>query len=175
MSSLKMCGLFVDIGNLYYCIGKKFLTKNKLDYAQYMAFAAGDHAVYCAKAFGTEISSEAVKFKTCLRHYGWEPIYKSVRVNENPKTGAKEFRKTSWNVGIAMEVVRHIEKLDIVIIGSSDAELVPMVDWVRQQGRECVVVACGISKELKAAASSFLEITEQLLSDATPTETTQQL
>lgn len=175
-SSLKMVGVFVDIGNLYYCIGKKFPNDHKLNYAEYLNFAVGDNAIYCAKAFGTELSNEAIKFKTCLKHVGFEPIYKSVRVNENPKTGAKEFRKTSWNVGIAMEVVRHIDKLDIVVLGSSDAELAPLVDWIKQRGRECIVAACGIAKELKIAATNYKEIPETCLTQNAPaTETAEPL
>lgn len=166
----KIAGVFVDIGNLYYCISKKFPGKNKLNYGEYFDFAVGDCGRYCAKAFGTELANEAVKFKTCLKHFGYEPIYKSVRVNENPKTGTKEYRKTSWNVGIAIEVVKHIRKLDIVVLGSSDAELVPLADWIRDQGVECHVIACGISKELKLAATVYKEIPESCVTSAEAAE-----
>ena len=158
--NLKTIGLFVDISNLYYCIGKKFPGR-KLNFSDYLAFATAPNVIYCAKAYGIEVNNEAAGFKTCLKYYGYDPIYKSPKIVE--VNGKTEYRKTSWNVGLSMDVVRCIDKLDVIIIGSSDPELASLVDWIKQHGRECVVVACGISKELKIVANSFKEITEELL------------
>lgn len=166
-NNLKMIGIFVDVSNLYYCIGKKFPEK-KLDYLAYLTLAQGENAIYRARAYGIELDKEASKFKTCLKHYGYEPIYKAPKIYENKETGEKHYRRMSWNVGITTDVVRLIDKLDIIILGSSDPELVPLVEWIKEKGRECLILACGISRELKAVANGYKEITEDYLKSDEP-------
>lgn len=169
---MKMVGIFADIGNLFYCLKKKYPENNKLNYAAYLNYALGENTLYCAKAYGIEHDNEAAKFKTALRHANFEPIYKSSRVIETD--GKKDFRRTSWNVGLSMDVVRFIDKLNVVVLGSADPDLAALVEWVKQHGCDCVVVACGISKELKSVATSFKEIPDSCLHVAnTPAEATE--
>jgi uncharacterized LabA/DUF88 family protein len=164
MSNLKMIGLFADVSNLYYCISRRF-PNQKLDYQKYLELAAGDDTVYRAFAYGIQLKDEATKFITCLKHYGFEAKYKNPRLSNQ-----KEYKRTSWNVGIGMDVVRIIDKLDVVVIGSADAELAPLVELIKERGRRCHILACGISKELKTVADQYTEINESILKSATEPE-----
>lgn len=159
---MKTIGLFADVGNLYYCVKKRYANR-KLDYHKYLTAVSGDSAVYRAYAYGVQVSNEAIKFITCLKHLGYDPKYKQPKVFE--KEGKVTIKRISWNVGIAMDVVRIVDKLDTVILGTSDANLVPLVDWVKERGVRCEVFACGISKELRDSVDKWTEIEEDLLED----------
>lgn len=154
----RVIALFADVGNLYYCVGKKFDSR-KLDYAKYLKAVVGEDTLYRAFAYGTQLNDEAVRFITCLKHVGFEPKYKKPR----PADSAKEGKRVDWNVGISMDVVRLIDRVDTVVLGSAEAGLVPLVEWVKEKGVRCHVRACGISRELKDAADEYVELEEDLL------------
>lgn len=163
-------GVFVDVGNLYHCVNKKFNGK-KLDYKKYLegVVPEGD-ILYRGMAYGVQVKDEAVKFISCLRHYGYEPKYR------RPKTyrsGEKEtLRRIPWGVGISMDVVRIVSnnKLDVVVLGSSEPELIDLCEWVKERGVKCVVVSCGIPKEIREAADIWTEIPESFLEETDSTE-----
>ncbi len=159
MSSTTMMtvGLFVDVNNLFYCLGKKFEGR-RLDYSKYYELAKGENMMYRAIAYGTQYSDDSIKFITCLRHLQFETKFRQpIQVKD------KHPRKVSPNVAIAMDIVRLQNKLDVVVLGSSEPELVPLVNWIRDSGRKCHILSAGISKELKSVADSWSEITEDLL------------
>lgn len=159
---MKTIGIFADVSNLYYCTGKRFPGR-KLNYAKLKEVALGEDVLYRAFAYGLQLKDEATKFITCLKHFGFEPKYKTPRTfikNEN-----LEVRRTSWNVGITLDISRILtnNKLDVVVICSADSELVELVEYIKERGVKCVVIACGISKELKEIADQWIEITEDFL------------
>lgn len=163
-------GVFVDIGNLYHCTNKKFGGR-KLDYKKYLDSVVGENdIIYRAIAYGIQVKDEASKFISCLRHYGYETKYRKPKVY---KSEEKEvLRRVPWGVGIAMDVVRIVSnnKLDVVVLGSSEPELVDLVDWVKERGVKCIVASCGIPRELREAADLYVEIAEVLLETPTTAE-----
>jgi uncharacterized LabA/DUF88 family protein len=154
--------LFADVDNLYYCVDKRF-PGQKLNYEKYYDMVRGENVLLRAFAYGTEINDNNVGFKTCLKHIGFEPRYK-----KSKPSNKGESRINDWNVGIAMEVVRLIDRIDCVTIGSADPRLAPVVEWVIEKGVRCIVYACGISKELKSSADEFIEIRDDLLETKKP-------
>jgi uncharacterized LabA/DUF88 family protein len=157
---MKSLGVFVDVNNIYSCVNKRFEAR-KLDYQKYLSktlsiLPGSDYGLYRAFAYGTQLQDEASVFINALRHYGFEPKYRT----------PKHFdRKVDWNVGISMDVVRVMDKLDIVVLGSSNADLVPLIDWTKERGILCIVHACNIPKALRDSADRWIEITEDLLED----------
>jgi len=155
----KRIGVFVDISNLYYCIGKKF-DNRKLDYGNYLAFIKDMGDVQHAIAYGAQMGNEATGFIHCLRQLGFDPKYKTPK-NYHNKTNFK--RKADWDVGIAMDIVRMIDRLDLIILGTADGDLTPLVEWAKERGVDVIILACGISRELKDAATKYIEIPESML------------
>jgi len=155
----KRIGVFVDISNIYYCIGKKF-DQRKLDYRRYLEFLKDMGDIQHAIAYGAQINNEARGFIHCLRQVGFEPKYKTPKDYHN-KDNFK--RKADWDVGIAMDIVRLIDRLDLIILGTADGDLTPVVEWAKEKGVEVVVFACGISRELKNVATKYIEIPESML------------
>lgn len=152
----KSIGVFVDVDNLYRMVRKKYEGKNKrLDYKKYLEKAVGEGTLYRAYAYGNQSKEEAQAFISCLKFLGYSPKYPD------------EIQRSSfnWDVGLAMDVVRVIDKLDVVIIGSSDYDLLPLVQWIKEHGVQCNVFACNVGKQLKDACDNYIEITNDLLVD----------
>ena len=155
----KRIGIFVDISNIYYCIGKKF-DQRKLDYRKYWEFLQDMGDIQHAFAYGAQINNEARGFIHCLKQVGFEPKYKTPKDYHN-KDNFK--RKADWDVGIAMDIVKLIDRLDLIILGTADGDLTPVVEWAKEKGVDIIVLACGISRELKNAATKYIEIPESML------------
>lgn len=150
---MKSVGVFVDISNLYYSINKKFPGK-KLHYKKYLREALQGHFQHRAIAYISQSPEEAPAFIQCLQYFGYQTKCKT-----NPPESTK--KRVHWELAIAMDVVRNIDKLDIVIIGSSNVELVPLLEWVREKGVKCVVMACGIEVAIIEKADYCCEIDEE--------------
>ncbi len=149
--------VFVDVGNLYYCVGKRW-DGRRLDFDKFLASCRGDNRLLRAMAYGTEISNEADAFKRYLKTIGFDIKYKPHKFKE----GDGEYR-TDWNVGITLDIVRVIDRVDCIVLCTSNPEFVPLVEWIRERGVRCIIYACGVSRHLRKAADDFLEISEEML------------
>lgn len=149
----------MDISNLYYCVRKQYGDSKRLDYERFVAHVMQEVNVRKAIAYGAEMNHAASGFKAVLRRLGFETKYKQPKVYANPEPG-RETRKADWDVGMAMDVVRLAKDFDIIIFGTADGDLAPCIEYVREQfpDKECWVMACGISRELKAIAHRWWEI-----------------
>ena len=158
--------IFVDVSNLYYCISKRWEGR-KLDYEKYLEVAQEDCLLTRAIAYGAQVGDEAVHFITALRHFGYEIKYKTPKISK--RDNGTQIMKADWDVGIAMDVIRIIPKVDKVVLGSADSDMEELVRFAKDQGVVVGIHACGISKELKNMANNWHEITEDMLVGATKT------
>ena len=150
----KRVGVFIDVGNQFYCINKKWEGR-KLDYEVYMQICKDFGEITRAFAYGTQIGNSAASFKTALHHIGFEPCYKQIE----PGTWY------SWNVGLAMDIVRLHERMDIIIVGVSDRNIAPALAWAREKGIQVIVIACTINKDVRDSCDRWIEIAEDMLED----------
>ena len=153
---MKKIGFFVDVSNLYYCVAKHFRGR-RLDYRHYYKFVQDFGEVVTAIAYGAEKGDEALKFKRVLRNIGFEPKYKEVREVDHDRL------KADWDVGITIDIVLEEPDLDIIILGSADGALEPLVTWCIEQDKKVIIIACGISRDLKEVATEAIEIPESLV------------
>jgi hypothetical protein len=149
---MKSIGVFVDVGNQYHNIYKKFGEKQKISYKKYLDKAVGSDNLYCAFAYGMFRNFLPDKFIECLKFFGYETKYKPLN-------------RFGWEVGIAMDVVRHIGKLDIVVLGYSGPAIIPLVDWIGEQGVKCVIFGSCIHKDLKDSVYQWWEIDNRILEE----------
>lgn len=164
---MKRVCAFVDVSNIYYCLGKKF-ENQRLDYAKYLKTIKDLGALHFANAYGAQIDNEAERFIHLLEQLGYTPKYKSPKSYSNTVDASKFRRKADWDVGIAIDIVKTIARMDVLVLGTADGDLAPAVEWARDQGVEVLVFACGISRELKNVASRWVEITEEYLNVGDP-------
>lgn len=162
---MKRIGMFVDVSNLYYCINKKY-PRRKLDYRKYKRFVEDLGEIQQAIAYGAQMSNQADGFKYCLQQMGFTTKYKVPKVYGNESTGIT--RKADWDVGITMDIVNMIDRFDMVILGSGDGDMLPVVEWCMRKGVDVVVIATGISRDLRSNATQAIEIPESLLETKKP-------
>lgn len=157
----KRIGLFVDVSNLYYCIGKKFGQK-KLDYHTYYKFVKDLGEISVALAYGSHMNGQADGFIHCLRSMGFQTKFKAPKTY---KVGDNEAlkRKADWDVGITIDIVNMIDRLDMIVLGTADGDMVPVVEWALAKGVDVVIIATGISKDLRDIATKSIEIPESFL------------
>lgn len=158
---MKRVGVFIDVSNLYYCIRRKY-TDRKLDYKAYIDFCGSLGTIQKAMAYGADMGTgSAKKFIYCLEQLGFETKYKMPKSYNNTEGAIS--RKADWDVGITIDIVDMIDRIDILILGTADGDLEPLVRWAQRKGVTVIVLACGISRDLKDAATKFIEIPESML------------
>jgi len=158
VSSLTNVGVFVDITNLYYCVGKKWPNR-RLDFEKLLGrIQEGNSKVVRAFAYGTQTKDEANSFKNYLKKIGFDAKYKKSRFQVQGETC-----RSNWDVGLTVDVCRILDRLDSVIICSSNPELIPLLQYIKSRGIRVVVFACGICKLVRKHCDEYVEITEDLL------------
>ncbi len=155
----KRIGLFADVSNLYHCINSKY--SKKLDYAKYIDFCKALGQITIANAYGAQIKNQASYFLKCLRHFGFTPYFQTPRAFKTPTGGIQH--KADYDVLITMGVVKAIENIDILILGSADGDFASLLEWVNGKGLKSIVFACNISQELKKVAHQTMEIPESYM------------
>ena len=159
----KRIGVFVDISNLYYCVRNGFHGRH-LDYKKYYDFIKPMGEVQVAIAYGAQMEQEASSFIHCLREIGYTPKYKVPKSYGNDQ---KLKRKADWDVGIAVDMINMVlaGRIDMVVLGCADGDLAPAVEWVMSRSVDVIILGSGISRDLKDAATKWIEIPESLLED----------
>ncbi|MEK0324965.1 MAG: NYN domain-containing protein [Nitrosopumilus sp.] len=158
---MKHIAIFADVSNLYYCIGMKYPDR-KLNYAAYYEYISELGLIEQAIAYGAQLEREAEGFIYCLKSAGFEPKYKTPKTY---RSDGKIKRKADWDVGIAMDLVRLAldKQYDMLVLGSADGDLCPLVEWLKELGIIVIILACGISRDLRLLADQAIEIPESLL------------
>jgi uncharacterized LabA/DUF88 family protein len=149
-------GLFVDISELFNNISRTY-NQRRLDYEKYYEFVADLGVIQCAIAYGSQKYNEAEGFRYCLKQIGFETKYK------RPKIKPQGTRRVNWNVEIVLDVISKVERFDCLVLGSSDKELTPLVNWARSKGLTVIILACDVGKSLEKAATRVIEIPQSLL------------
>jgi uncharacterized LabA/DUF88 family protein len=139
--------LFVDIENLYRSIGKRF--DSRLDYDKYLKFLEARFGVpvQVKHAYGSQKPKVVSGFISLLKNLGFTTKF-DVGVD--------------WNVVIALAAVQMAEKGSLIILGSNNKNLVPLVEALQAKGARTFICGCYIHHTLKNV-SEYHEITEDLL------------
>jgi uncharacterized LabA/DUF88 family protein len=142
---MKNFAMFVDVNNLYHGSLEKY--QSKLDYRKFAEHLIQEHG-HMQFAYAYDLSNSG-DFRSMLRHIGFECQWSKVDYN--------------WNVNIAMDVMRQLDRVDLIIIGSNDVHLAPLAEYVKHQGVKCYCYGFNICEELRTAVHRFIEIPEELL------------
>lgn len=145
--------VFVDSSNLYH--SAKALYRSRLNFEAVLRDSV--RARKLIRAFAYVIRSEGGdedKFFKALIDLGFETREKDLKIFHS---GAK---KADWDVGIAMDVVRMVPKVDVVVLLSGDGDFVECVRYAQAQGVLVEVVSFGksTSAELIEVADFFLDL-----------------
>lgn len=147
-------GVFIDTQNLYH--SAKNLYKSRVNFNQILKDAVGGRSLIRALAYlVTTETGEEKAFLEALTKSGIETKTKDLQVFSS---GAK---KADWDVGLAVDAIKHAPKLDAVVIVSGDGDFIPLVKYL-QENMGCQVEAVAFGKsssaKLKEAVDDFLDL-----------------
>jgi len=146
-------GVFIDTQNMYY--SARNLFKRKVNFKNIVLDAVADRKLIRATAYvvATEDGQEKPFFEA-LEKAGIEAVAKDL---QEYASGAK---KADWDVGLAIDVVKMLDMLDVVVLVSGDGDFQPLVEYVHSRGRMVEVMSFGqtTSGKLRAMAKDFTDL-----------------
>lgn len=145
--------VFIDAQNLYH--SARSLFGARVNFKEVLKTAVSGRCLI--RAFGYVISTKS----------GEEKGFFEALVNLGIETREKELqefyggaKKADWDVGLAIDAVRTAEIVDTIIICSGDGDFVPLVEYLKNNGRRVEVMAFGRSAamKLREAADEFTDL-----------------
>ena len=146
-------GVFIDAQNLYH--SARNLYRAKVNFREILKLAVSQRKLI--RAFGYVIrtkSGEEKPFFEALTKLGIETRIKDLQ----------EFygglKKADWDVGMVVDAVRISPSVDVIVLVSGDGDFIPLVEYLKNQGKRVEVAAFGRSAalKLKEAADEFLDL-----------------
>ena len=128
--------VFVDVQNMYY--SAKNLYTAKVDFGKVLQTGVGERRLIRAFAYVIKADVGAEKeFFGALTKIGFEVREKELQIFLG---GAK---KGDWDVGLCMDVVRLLPKIDVVVLVSGDGDYTDLLEYARSQGVKSEIIAFG--------------------------------
>ncbi len=147
--------IFIDTQNLYH--SAKNIYRAKANFDAIVKAALGDRKLVRAIAYVvTTESGEEQSFFEALEKIGIEVKTKDLQIFFG---GAK---KADWDVGLAIDAIKHSQKVDAIVLASGDGDFVPLVEYVRSQGCqvECIAFGKSSSSRLRESVDDFIDMDE---------------
>lgn len=146
-------GVFVDVQNMYY--SAKNMFQRKVNFSSIIKEAVAGRKLVRAFAYAIKADmKDESHFHDALQKAGFEVKIKDLQVFYG---GSK---KGDWDVGIAMDVIRMVDKLDCVVLVSGDGDFQELLEYVKAKGCRAEAMALGrsASSKLKEEADLFIDM-----------------
>lgn len=145
--------VLIDVQNLYY--SARNLYHQKVNFAKVLEQGVAGRKFIRAFAYVVRTKTgEEKPFFDALTKLGIET---RVRDLQEFYGGAK---KADWDVGIVIDAIRTAASLDVVVLCSGDGDFIPLVEYLKNQGKRVEVMAFGrtTSTKLKEVADEFVDL-----------------
>ena len=139
-------GVFVDVQNLYY--SARNIYNARVNYSTLLKETVGSRKLIRAQM------PEEQTFFDALSKAGFEVKAKDLQVFFGG------IKKGDWDVGITMDMIKQMNKLDSIVLASGDGDYVPLVEYLKNFGVRVEVIAFGksASSKLIEAADDFIDM-----------------
>jgi uncharacterized LabA/DUF88 family protein len=142
MRAEQRVGLFVDVQNLYYTARNVYNAR--VNFNAILKDATGERPLVRAIAYGIKADMpEEQTFFDALEKAGFEVKLKELQTFYG---GAK---KGDWDVGIVMDIIKLIPKLDVVVLASGDGDYIPLLEYLQVLGVRVELISFGKSTSSK--------------------------
>ncbi len=143
--------VFVDVQNMYY--SAKNLYQAKVDFGAVLNEAVAGRKLVRAFAYviKADVGAEA-EFFEALSKRGYEVREKGLQTFYD---GSK---KGDWDVGLCMDIVRMLQKIDVVVLASGDGDYAEMLEYAQSQGVRTEIIAFG-----KSASSKLFDTADEII------------
>ena len=136
---------------MYY--SAKNLYSSKVNFMQVLEDAVAGRYLIRAFAYVIKADVGAEKdFFGALEKMGFEVRSKDLQIFYGGN------KKGDWDVGLCMDVIRLIPKIDVMVLVSGDGDYVDLVQYAHSQGVRTEIIAFG-----KTASSRLTEEADQVL------------
>lgn len=149
-------GVFVDVQNLYYA-ARQFSAR--IDFQQLLSVAVGDRRLVRAIAYVVQVPEiDQSAFVSMLAQKNYEVKRKDLKVRADGST------KGDWDMGMAVDIMELVDKLDVVVISSGDGDFVSLVQLVKTRGPRVEVFSFphNTARELIEVADAHCPISESM-------------
>ena len=148
-------GVLIDVQNMYH--SAKNLYGARVNFKEVMKAAVAGRKLIRAIAYviRTETGEEKAFFEA-LTKMGIEVKTKDLQIFYGG------LKKADWDVGIAVDAIRLLPLLDVIVLISGDGDFCPLVEYLRNEGRQVETIAFGksASAKLKELADDFIDLSE---------------
>lgn len=148
-------GIFVDVQNLYY--SARNIYQARVNFNEVLKEALGNRKLIRAIAYVVKADMpEEQNFFDALEKAGYEVKAKDLQ------TFAGGSQKGDWDVGIAMDIIKQMNKLDVVVLASGDGDFAPLLEYLQMTGQLTETVAFGksTSSKIKELTDHFVDLDE---------------
>ncbi|KKW23313.1 MAG: hypothetical protein UY65_C0005G0015 [Parcubacteria group bacterium GW2011_GWA2_51_12] len=144
-------GIFVDVQNLYY--SARNIYNARVNYSALLKEVVGDRKLIRAIAYVIRAQMpEEHTFFEALQKAGFEVKTKDLQVFFGG------MKKGDWDVGITMDIIKQMNKLDAIVLASGDGDYIPLVDYVKNFGVRAELIAFG-----KSSSSRLVEVVDDFI------------
>jgi uncharacterized LabA/DUF88 family protein len=146
-------GVFVDVQNLYY--SARHMYNSRVNFGEILKEAVGPRRLIRAIAYVVQADMpEENTFFEALGKVGFEVKKKDLQ------TFAGGHQKGDWDVGIAMDIVKLMPKLDVVVLCSGDGDFAPLLEYLQMSGQLAETLSFGksTSSKLKELTDHFIDL-----------------
>lgn len=144
-------GVFVDVQNLYY--SAKNIYSARVNFSALLKATVGNRKLIRAIAYVIRAQMpEEQTFFDALNKAGFEVKTKDLQVFYGG------IKKGDWDVGITMDMIRMMNKLDVIVLASGDGDYVPLVEYLKNFGTRVELIAFG-----KSASGRLLEMCDSFI------------
>ena len=145
-------GVFVDVQNLYY--SARNIYNSRVNFNEVLKATVGERSLVRAIAYVVKADMpEEHTFFDALEKAGFEVKCKDLQ------TFFGGHQKGDWDVGITMDIIKLMHKLDVVVLCTGDGDFIPLIEYLQMQGQIAEVCSFGksTSGKLKELADHFVD------------------
>lgn len=145
--------VFVDVQNLYY--SARNIYNARVNFSALLKEAVGVRKLIRAITYVIRAQMpEEQSFFDALSKAGFEVKAKDLQVFVGG------IKKGDWDVGITMDAIRQMNKVDTIVLASGDGDYIPLLEYLKNYGVRVEVIAFGksCSSKLIEEADDFIDM-----------------
>ncbi|CAM4192962.1 NYN domain-containing protein [Deinococcus marmoris] len=152
-------GVFIDTQNLYH--SARDLLERTVNFETLLNVAVDGRELLHAISYTVERENEATArpFIYKLSTLGFKVRRMNLHLH-HVTDGGKPIYEGNWDMGIVADMVRLMDHLDVVVLGSGDGDFTDMVEVLQERGKRVEVIAFRehTAQRLIDAADRFMHL-----------------
>lgn len=165
---ISQSAVFIDIASEFRVISR--ISKyTRVDYEKLYKFITDNNSIHKAFAYGVQLENESDKFIRALSYIGFIPRYRKAKTLSllcqgcKKQINEKSIRSTSCLVDMSLDIVRNSPHVNKIIIGSNDLDILPILEWIQEQGILIEIISRNVPNAIKNYADKITDIPDDVL------------